>query len=29
MVVRGVKPALVTLYDYYDKNEKWVFEPNW
>ena len=26
MVVRGVKPALVTLYDYYDKNEKWVFD---
>ena len=22
MVVRGVKPALVSLYDYYDKNEK-------
>ena len=22
MVVRGVKPALLSLYDYYDKNEK-------
>ena len=25
MVVEGVKPALVSLYDYYDTKEKWVF----
>ena len=24
MVVEGVKPALVSLYDYYDTKEKWV-----
>ena len=25
MVVDGVKPALVSIYDYYDTKEKWVF----
>ena len=24
MIVEGVKPALVSIYDYYDTKEKWV-----
>ena len=26
MVVEGVKPALVSIFDYYDTKEKWVFQ---
>ena len=25
MVVEGAKPALVSIYDYYDTKDKWVF----